>query len=181
MDAGLLKGPATVLAILLTLALVAACQTRADIESVKSATYNGRMPQRILFGADIGVGFPGLRGEILGGIVEDTLKACNVNSAFQIVGGLTLRDPIADKIKQFGPDAIATIQWTKATTGYARGTAWYRIEMQDVLTKAVVWKADVTVDGADGVIGPEAPKIFATSLINRMKVDGLIPSNCRVV
>jgi hypothetical protein len=162
--------------------VVAACATHTDIKSVKSPTY-ARMPQRILFLANTGSAFEFWgRSQQLGNMIEESLKGCGLAAAFQSSATLTLGDPIANRIRDFSPDAIVSINWRseRVSNGGVEGIT-YSLELMDVPTKSVVWKAEmnqsspISVAGADDTIPS-----FAIALIERLRTDGLVPASCQV-
>jgi hypothetical protein len=154
--------------------LVSGCiGPRSQITAVKSENYR-MMPHRIFIAADVSQSFGGDLGDQFEGTVEKSLTGCGLNVGFALLGRLAIEQPLPQRIQAFSPDAVLTI---RPGSGSDRSLKYY-IELQDMTAKSIVWKAEMDFSHGDIGMGRIGVAQFARSLVDRLKVDGIVPMNC---
>jgi hypothetical protein len=104
------------------------------------------------------------------------MKACGVEADMQVIVPPILGNPVAQKVREFSPDAVTVIQWKTLTTStrYGVQAVNYDLEMTDMQSKMVIWKAQMAVGG----VGTDVPQNFTVQLIDQFKKDGILQANC---
>lgn len=162
---------------------VSGCGTSAEMKSAKSASYNDK-PKRLLILANLGAAFQknwalGTPGEALRARSTQSLAACGVTSNFEPVDPASIQPTIDRMLPQFAPDAVIVAQWTtQQTNNVGLIKANYHLEMTDVKTKAVVWKANMEFALGETDFGEQRVTVFLKTLIDKLKADDILPANC---
>lgn len=170
----------------LAAACMSGCTPSVSTESVKASTYQTQ-PKRLLIVPNLGdlflQGTPNDRTAKFDSRLVGALTACGIQADTVNPTKLGLENPIAKKMKEYGPDAVLTVNWTKEMKRGSGGGAVssdYLLQLTDIATKKVVWKA--TIDYGVNMSGMTADttQVMAKTIVDKMKQDGIIPGSCNV-
>ena len=166
---------------LLAAAILSGC-AETNIKSARSPDYN-RMPQRLFVVASLGNPFvDSLFHKYQTDFAEDfrqDLQSCNVTADVTFTEFTALHIATDEKIQNFKPDAVLSIQWTKINTlGRAFLGGIYHLDLKDQSSGVIVWDANVdfAMNGQGGFTDPG--EILIHSVVNRMVADTVLPKGC---
>ena len=161
----------------LVLLLTACMASTGTINSNKSETYAGTT-KKLLIVANMGNSLVIPRGNengLFSSTMSDTLARCGTQTEYFAPNPIAIKDVAGEHIRAFGPDSILTINWQSERSGQYVHDIVYLVQLVDVKSKAVVWKASVNFSQHWN------PAVtLAGIIIGRMKQDGLIDASCTV-
>lgn len=175
------SGAALALAMLLS---VCACSSSSSVASNKSADYKGTL-QKVLLVTKLDNTLHGPNLPVFGDepasdtknfidLMKGGLENCGVQvqpiiAPPNVAAALTSSQSLSLQ----GADSLLYISWTKDQVAGAGHATDYLASLFDASSKAVVWKATITLHQRFN-----APQELADTLISRMKQDQLINANC---
>ena len=157
--------------------LLAGCASSSVVKSNKLAGYNGEV-KRMFVEASLGTALlnkaSGDETAVFTSTMNNVLNSCGTQIQIHLKDPLDLNDKPGELIKQFGPDSILQITWQNERTGTnVPTTTVYGLSLFDVKAKKIVWKAQVEFTSRWS-----AGTVLASSILDKMKQDGLIDASC---
>jgi hypothetical protein len=158
--------------------LLAACMTSTGtINSNKSEVYASTTRKLFIVG-NMGSSLIVPRGNengLFSSTMSDTLASCGTQTEYFAPDPLAIKDVAGERIRKFGPDAILTINWQSERSGNYVHDIVFLLQLLDVKSNAVVWKASINFSQHWN------PAVtLAGIIIGRMKQDGLIDASCTI-
>ena len=156
---------------------LAGCTSKIDIQSNRSADYNGD-PKRILLVAKT-EGFGNSR--VIAAELKKQIDKCGSRTEIYEHSSLELDDSaLRLAVEKLGPDSVMAITETRGLRreGPINNNVfkvWYNVQLTEVPTKKTVWRAAIFVEGTHldaEVVG----NVLGREIVNKMKSDRIFIS-----